>query len=381
VARYREDSTIVDTVPDDFYSSRFLARKMIDYIDSNRDDEQPFFGYLAFTAPHWPLQAPAESIARQAGRYDDGYDKLHARRVAGLKRLGLIRDDLEASPRLPGEPAWDDLTVDQQKREARLMEIYAAMVSDVDTYVGEVVAYLKSIDEFDNTFILFMSDNGAEGHPLDQSFSGIAKWSEECCDNSYKNMGNRDSYLWYGPNWARASVGPWRMFKAFTSEGGIRAPAIVHYPQLDSGKTNDQLLTVMDVMPTALELAGTSHPGPQYKDRTLHPLKGVSMLPMLRGDVESTHADDYVMGWELFGKTAIRAGDWKILQEPVSDWWAKHRPATEPYVWQLFNLRDDPSELNDLAAQNPEKLSEMLALWDQYARDHGVIIPDEVVGY
>lgn len=261
------------------------------------------------------------------------------------------------------------------------MEVYAAMVSDVDAYVGEVIDYLKSIDEFDNTFILFMSDNGAEGHPLDQSIGAIGRWVNECCDNSYDNLGRRDSFLWYGPNWARASVGPWRMFKAFTSEGGIRAPAFVHYPALDGGVVNDNLLTVMDIMPTFLELADTEHPGTRYKGREVVRMQGESMLPMLRGEADATHATDYVMGWELFGKTGIRRGDWKIIQEPRSDFWTARNPIGESYSWQLFNLAEDPTELTDLAANEPDKLREMIALWEQYAIENGVIIPDKVMGY
>lgn len=380
-ALYREDLDMVDALPEDFYSSRFLARKLIDYIDSNHDDEQPFFGYLAFTAVHWPLQAPDESIARHAGRYDDGYDKLHARRVAGLKQKGLLPDHVESHPRLAGEPAWDELSGEQQQREARMMEVYAAMVSDVDIYVGEVIDYLKSIDEFDNTFILFMSDNGAEGHPVDQSIGAIGNWVRACCDNSYDNMGKRDSFLWYGPNWARASVGPWRMFKGFTSDGGIRAPAFVHYPGLSAGTVNDALLTVMDVMPTLLELADAEHPGSPYKGRDVVPMKGESMLPMLRGEADFTHAADHVFGWELFGKTGIRQGDWKIIQEPRSDFWSPHDPVSESYSWQLFNLAEDPTELTDLAGKEPGRLREMITLWEQFARDNNVIIPDHVMGY
>jgi arylsulfatase len=381
-APYREDGEMLESLPDDFYSTRFFTRKLIEHIDENRDDGRPFFGYLAYTAVHWPLQAPDESIARQTGRYDDGYDALHERRIARLKELGLATADVGPTPRLPGEPAWSELTADERRREARLMEIYAAMVSDIDIYVGELVAYLKSIGEFDNTFIMFLSDNGAEGHYIDRSIGAIGDWARQCCDNSLDNMGRRDSFLWYGPNWARASVGPWRMFKAFTSEGGIRAPAIVHYPQSSARGVNRQFVTVLDVVPTLLDLANTEHPGSQFGGRSVFPPRGgASMLPMLQGETDAVHGPDHVVGWELFGKTAIRQGDWKIVQEPQGDYYKVRNPLEERYAWQLFNLADDPAELNDLAGTHPEKLQEMIALWEQYAEENGVIIPDRVMGY
>jgi arylsulfatase A-like enzyme len=380
-APYREDRDMVDSLPPDFYSTRFLTQKMIEYIDNNRDDQQPFFAYLAYTAVHWPLQAPDESIARQAGNYDDGYDVLHSRRLSRLRELGLVPQNIEAYPRLDGELAWNELSAEQKQRESRLMEIYAAMVSDIDIYVGELVAYLKSIGEFDNTFILFMSDNGAEGHPMDQSIGAIGNWISQCCDNSLANMGRRDSFLWYGANWARAGVGPWRMFKAFTSEGGIRVPAFVHYPEAKDDDVNTNLVTVLDIVPTLLDLAGTDHPGSQYKGRTVFEPQGASMLPMLLGQTDSVHAANDVMGWELFGKTGIRQGDWKIIQEPDAEFWTTRNPLAEDYPWQLYNLADDPTELRDLATIYPDKLQEMISLWEKYARENGVIIPNKVMGY
>ncbi len=383
-APFRKDHDMVDELPDDFYSTRFFTRELIDYIEADRGDGKPFFAYLAYTAVHWPLQAPRESLARFEGDYDEGYDVLQAQRVSRLKELGLLAEHVIAQPRLAEESAWVKLTAEEQKRQSRLMEIYAAMTSDMDHYIGELVAYLKSIDEFDNTFILFMSDNGAEGHPMDQAIVPMGPWIEQCCDNSLENMGNHDSFLWYGANWARASTGPWRMFKGFMSEGGTRVPAIVHYPNLTDmagGTVHRQPASVMDVMPTLLELTGVRHPGGEYQGRAIEPIRGTSMLPMLRGEAASTHPADKIYGWELFGKTALRRGDWKIVQEPHGDFWSTHYPVEENYKWLLFNLADDPTELHDLSVENPEMLQEMLQLWDQFARENNVIIPEKVMGY
>ncbi len=380
-APYREDQEMIDALPDDFYSTQSFTHKMIDYIDSNQADDRPFFGYLAYTAVHWPLQAPQPSIERFQGNYDDGYDVLHTNRIQRLKSLGLIDENVVPYPKLAEVPAWDSLSTEEQQNSARTMEIYAAMTSDIDQYIGELIAYLESIDEFDNTLIVFLSDNGAEGHPMDQSIGAIGRWIEECCDNSYDNMGNADSFLWYGAGWARASTGPWRMFKGFTSEGGIRVPAIMHYPKLNQSGLNTTLVSVMDVMPTVLDLVGVEHPDSPYKDRDIVQMTGKSMLPMLHGEAQEIHTSDDYIGWELFGKTAIRQGDWKIIQEPAGDFWQSRNPVAENYAWQLFNIAEDPSEMNDLAAKNPEKLADMLQLWEAYAEENQVIIPDQVMGY
>lgn len=385
IAPYRDNHVMIDELPEGFYSTQFFTRKIIDYIDDDRaesrDNRQPFFAYLAYTAPHWPLQAPEDSIARQRGNYDSGYDELLKNRIAGLQELGFIPEEIAVRPRIEGELPWDALDPDEQARQARIMEVYAAMIADIDIYVGEFVRYLKSIDEFDNTFILFMSDNGAEGHEMDQSIRPMGPWIEECCDNSLENIGRPYSFVWPGPNWARASTGPWRMFKGFAAEGGIRVPAVIHYPQLSGGRINHQVQSVLDMTPTFLELAGIEHPGTRYQGREIHPLQGVSILPVLRGETESVHADDHVIGWELFGKTGLRQGDWKIIQEPEGAYFERHRPIDEAYQWQLFNLADDPGETRDLSRENPEKLSQMLELWDRYAQENNVIIPEEVMGY
>lgn len=372
-ALYREDGKLV-TLPEDFYSTRFYSDKVIQYIDSlSKKDRKPFFAYLAYTAPHWPLQAPDASIAKYRGRYDEGYDKLYQQRLAGAKALGLVPTNAADSPRAPGEPPWDQLTEKEKKLQARKMEIYAAMVDDIDHNVGRVLNALKANDQLKNTLIVFMSDNGAEGHHLDRLSPKLVDWVERCCDNSFANMGKANSYLWYGPNWARAGMAPFHLYKGFTSEGGIRVPAFIHYRQAtNKGSVVSNVVSVMDVMPTVLQVAGVEHPGAHYKDKNVFPMKGKSILPFLEGKTQYVHGPDDVMGWELFNKRAIRKGKWKIVLMP------------EPYgtgKWQLFNLERDPTEQRDLAEEEPSKLWDMVQLWKDYAKENGVIIPNRVSGY
>ena len=383
-AIYREDGQLVP-LPAEFYSSRFYSERLIEYLENRPDDGQPFFAYLAFTAPHWPLQAPAESIAKYAGRYDAGYDALQASRFARLQELGLLTEGMQAVPRVPEEPAWEALWAQEKQISARKMEIYAAMVDDLDHYLGTVFDTLKRRGEFDNTFIFFMSDNGPEGAHLEIGWDALGEWVAECCDNSFENMGQADSYLWYGPNWARAGAAPFRMYKAFTTEGGIRVPAIVHYPKtVPAGTIYRGMATVMDVLPTILELAEIEHPQ-TYQGREVLPLRGASMLPVLTGASASVHAEDYVMGWELFGRRAIRQGDWKIVWEPADFMGTAPWEPRDPHImgdrWRLYNLADDPSEQIDLAQQQPERLQALIAAWETYAQETGIVLPDYNVGY
>jgi arylsulfatase len=364
-AHYREDGRLTE-LPSEFYSTKFYAERLIEYLDSNHDDGRPFFAYLAFTAPHWPLQAPDASIAKYRGRYDEGYDRLHAQRMERFKQLGVVPHDIEPFPRLPDEPPWEELGAEERRIEARKMEVYAAMVHDVDVYVGKVIDYLEHSGQRDNTLIIFLSDNGAEGHRLNIGWPELAEWVKECCDNSLENMGRPDSYIYYGPNWARVSTGPYRMFKGFTAEGGIRVPAFVSHPALANRAPYTGFASVMDVMPTLLELAGVRHPGTSYKGRRIEPMRGVSLLPVLLDPAHEAHAADYVMGWELFGKRALRRGHWKVVFEPEPYWSGR---------WQLYNLADDPAELHDLAAEHPEKLLDLTMLWEQYATETGVVLP------
>ncbi len=364
-AAYREDGKPVQ-LPDDFYSTRFFTERMMAYLDADREDGDPFFAYLAYSAVHWPLQAPEASIKKYQGRYLQGYDQLNQQRIAGAIAKGVIPADAKPVPRLQGEPAWTALSDEQRRVEARKMEIYAAMLDDVDTYVGKLLHYLKSTGQYDNTIIFFMSDNGAEGHDLAHGLNELIPWVAKCCDNSYRNMGKPDSYLLAGPNWARASVGPGKYYKGFTTEGGIKVPAFLSYPRL-TGKQplSRRFSSVKDVMPTLLELAGVPAPREQFAGRRILPITGQSFLnPGPEGPVD--------MGWELMGKRGYRYGDWKAVHLPV------------PYGnghWQLFNLAEDPGEQRDMATLRPQKLRELVSRWQHYAEENGVILPDWVSGY
>jgi len=363
-AQYRDEGELV-TVGEDFYTTRFYTERMIDYIDADREDGKPFFAYLAYTAPHWPIQAPKESIARHQGQYDDGYEALYLARFARLKALGLVEEDAAPIPLERFSPRWDELDAGQKAIEARKMEIYAAMISDLDIYVGQVIDHLRDIGEFDNTFIVFSSDNGTESTTT-EARANIMQHVGTLYDHSLDNLGAGNSYVMYGRNWASATMAPRNRHKATGFEGGINVPAFAYFPQMiAAGSRSNGLSHVMDLLPTFLALAGTEHPGSSYRGREVLPIQGKSMLPLLTGQTSNIRSNTDIVGWELHGHRSIRQGDWKLVWD--------HAGPADNRRWYLFNLAEDPGEQLDLSASNPEKFQEMLANWSVYERDSGVI--------
>lgn len=360
-ATYREDGELVE-LPKDFYSTRFYAERLIRYLRSRENGDKPFFAYLAYSAPHWPLQAPDESIARHKGRYSKGYRAVLTERLERQKALGLIPVDADIERYTTMLPAWESLSTEERMVAERRMEIYAAMIDDLDRYTGSVIDAIQRMGQMDNTLIIFMSDNGA----MDKGMPQFHRWAAQCCDNSYDNMGKPDSYLFAGDEWARVSTGILRGLKGQTTEGGIRVPAIIYYPPSSTrGVQYGHFLSVMDVLPTLLDVAGQEHPGTRYHGREVHPVKGRSFAPLIFGDQAPVQDGDYSMGWELFGGKALRQGDWKLVFDP--------KPKGDSR-WHLYNLAEDPAESQDLAERESERLKTMIALWEQYVQDNGVMV-------
>ena len=367
---YREDGVRTE-LPDDFFSSRFYTDKILEYIRSGEDDDKPFFAYLAYTAPHWPLQAPAETIDKYRGQYDDGYDALAEKRLMSLEQIGLIEPGhIAPEQAYPETESWNNLSDEQKQIDAREMETYAAMVDNMDYHIGRVLDYLDASGQRDNTIVIFISDNGAQGFGPGMARAFPQDWIDENFDTSFENIGKINSYAYLGPHWARASTAPMRMFKGFSSDGGLKVPAIISYPgklEARAGTFTNQLTTVLDLPATFLDIAKTTHPGTSYKGRQVHPYTGVSLLPFLNGESEIIHEPDDVVGWELNNSRAVRKGDWKIILLPG-------RFGTGD--WELFNIKNDPAERTDLSEAEPEKRSEMIAEWEKYARNNGVIIAE-----
>ena len=363
-ANYWDNDNVVH-VGDDWYTTRDYTKKMLGYIDQDRADGKPFFAYMAYTAPHWPLQAPKESIARFKGKYDAGYEALYAKRFARQKQLGLVPRDAQPIDDARFTPRWNTLTPDQKAIEARHMEIYAAMVSDLDIYVGEVIAHLKQTGQYDNTFIMFMSDNGAEPDRRDLA-PNIQQHVGKEYNHSLENLGSATSYVMYGANWASASATPFFRHKFTAFEGGIHVPAFVHYPKkVAPGSRSNAMGSVMDLLPTFLSLAGAPQPGTTYRGKPVLQPEGVSLLPLFYGQAKAVHSNDEIHGAELFGYRSVRQGDWKIV-------WDAAAPAAERR-WKLFDVNKDFEEQHDLSASKPAEFATMQQAWETYAKRNGVI--------
>ncbi|AYC32341.1 arylsulfatase [Pseudomonas cavernae] len=361
---YRENGLPVE-VPDDFYSTDFYTDKLISYLQNTPKDGKPFFAYAAYTSPHWPLQAPESYLQKYQGRYDQGYDSVRLARIARMKKLGLLAADFQPAQPLPANPKlpqWEQLSPEQQKLEARKMEIYAAMVDNLDHNIGRLLDYLRKSGQYDNTLIVFMSDNGAAGENHAQFYPVAAN-----TDNSYANLGRRGSQIDYGLRWAEVSAAPLHLFKGTTAEGGISVPALMRLPKaLQRQGLEPGVARVDDLAPTFLALAGLPLPAVAGK----HPITGRSLLPLLAGQ-GSPHAAAPLAG-ELFGNSYYREGNLKLLgvrpQVGFGD-------APQPLQWQLFDLSTDRGERHDLAAEQPQTVQRLRQAWQDYAQRVGVVFP------
>ena len=366
---YSNDTSV--SLPENFYSSDYYADTMINYIKKNHGDGKPMFMYLAFQATHWPLQAPQEYVKKYDGKYGSGWDALREMRFNHMKELGIVSHDLPLPSRHPKVPAWDSLTPEQQMYEAKKMAIYAAMADNMDYNVGKVLDYLKQTGEYDNTIIIFTSDNGAESTDTEGVIQELltpdqyVEWQEKH-DNSIENLGNANSMIGYGPGWSDVSNTPFRDFKGFVSEGGIHVPFILKLPNHSTGSKTNAFASVLDLTPTFLDYTGIDHPQ-IYNGKQVAPLSGKSLRPLLDGKTESIYGENDPIGFELFGNKALFLGDWKILQ--LSDGYGDGK-------WRLYNLQQDPGELNDLSSDNPELLQKMTSLYEKYSTDVGVIPPE-----
>lgn len=377
IAAYTIDDQIINTAPENFsYSSQYYTDELLRFIREGLDERgndraAPFFGYLSFTAPHWPLQAPKEAIARFESRYVDGYEKLREQRLEGLKQLGVISDTAVLSPLPPKVRPWSSLTPMEKKREARAMAVYAAMVSEVDHHVGRIINYLKQTGQLDNTVVVFFSDNGPEGHDLDETwpadlFPKIRAVIDERFDHSTDRMGLPGSYTLYGAGWAHAGSPHLRLYKGFPTEGGTRVAAFVTLPG-DTPQVQwlDQQVSVRDIMPTLLSLAQA--PVPASLQATL---TGESLISRILGGSPDTPQPALVI--EFLGKQAVKQGRWKLVKLP---------PPYGNNEFSLYDLHKDLGEREDVSAQFPEKTAELIAAYSHYAASYGVIEPSWVSGY
>jgi len=327
----------------DWYATYLFSQWSLKFIDEARAAQKPFFLYLPHGAVHFPLRAPADVIARYRGKYMEGWDKLRLARHAKQIELGIVDARWPLSPRPDDSPAWDTREPDRQKRFDEIMAVYAAMIDCLDRSIGTLVAGLKERGLLDNTLILFLSDNGgnAEGGP-----PGVTAGSGP--------IGGPQSRVLLGMNWATLANTPFRRYKHFTHEGGISTPLIAHWPAgipaERRGKLEKQPGHLIDIMATAVDLAGATYPQ-EFKGHAILPMEGVSLRPAFEGRPLDRKQPLF---WEHEGNKALRDGRWKLVQK-----W--HGP------WELYDLEADRTEQHDLAAQHPEIVARLEAAWKAWA--------------
>ncbi len=361
--KYVEDDKVLDKLPGEFYATRSFADSLIESIRENRGDGKPFFAYLAFTAPHDPMHVPEPWLSKYRGRYDDGYEVLKAKRAAAAKQKGLIPDSAAMPGRYHMLKAWNSLSKEQQALESRGMEVYAGMVDNMDYHFGRVVKFLKDIGEYENTIVIFLSDNGpnpwvSEDYPGNRGSRWYAQFN-----NSIENIGHPMSHYAYGMGWGSASAGPLDLFKMTVGEGGIRSPMLIAGPGVKGGRQVGAFAYVWDIMPTILEFAGIPHPE-KYRGQQVENMRGKSLQGVLTGSMKLVYdADDFICGEMQDGKW-VRQGDLKAVS------------VAPPYgsdKWQLYNIAVDPGESNNLAQKQPDKLQQLIAAWERYADEVGVV--------
>lgn len=349
-------------LPDDFYSSEHLVDKLVEFMEADRDalaEPRPFFAYLAFQAVHLPVQAPREFIERYEGTYDEGWDALRRARHRGAVEAGVFPPTATPSD-IPEQADWTALAPDEQAFAAKNMAVNAAMLEAMDHHFGRFVDYLRDADLLADTVFVVLSDNGPEaGDPA--ASSTFDSWAE---DVGYRRdlatLGERGSYAIIGPHFARAAAAPLAYYKFHGGEGGIRVPLIVSGPGVEARGISSAFAYVTDIVPTLLELTGTSNATPSGK----HPIGGRSLVPALRDVAVDIHPPQEAVGFETAGHAGVFKGGYKLVRVGAPD---------GDRQWRLFDLAEDPGETRDLATEQPQRLVEMLTDYETYAARVGVL--------
>ncbi|MFM7531315.1 MAG: arylsulfatase [Rubrivivax sp.] len=360
-----------------FFYTDAISDQAVAYIREHHAQhrEQPLFQYVAYTAPHWPLHAHEEDIAKYKGRFDAGWDALREERLQRLVASGVLRDNWKLSPRDPNQPPWTE--AEHKAWLLRCMEVYAAQIDRMDQGIGRIVRALEEAGRLDNTLFIFLADNGAcaedipEGVSLEELVDKLMIARSHTRSGEPVHIGNNASimpgpentYQSYGQAWANLSNTPFRLYKHWIHEGGISTPLIMHWPQgiTERGAIRHTPGYLPDIMATLLDVTGLPYPE-QWEDQAIAPLEGHSLKPALQAELPERPP----MFWEHEGNCAVRIGKWKLVR--------KH-----PGPWELYDLDADRTELNDLAAQHPERVRDMAAQYEAWAQRCGVIPREQIV--
>ena len=363
-SHYTQDGQQVQW-PEGEYSTDVYTDKILSLINDDEQDKRPFFAYAAYTAPHWPLQVDKKYWGKYEGMYDAGYEKLRQQRFEQLQTQGLIPESSVLPPLHPSIKPWESLNEDEKKKESRKMELYAGMLDNLDANIGRIISSLKASGKYDNTLIIFLSDNGAAGEDYYNN-SNIRPYINNYYTNHYDKMGSPESFISYGPQWAEAGSAPFKYYKEYTTNGGIIAPMIISGALVKDKSTLESIfVSVMDIAPTIYSFSGTTYPS-NWNGRRIYPLMGKSMYSFLSGNSETVHSDDDVFALEHTGYTMLRKGHWKITNTI--------RPFDESN-FELYDLSNDLGETHDLKFTSSVKYKELLSEWEKFSRDVRLQLP------
>ncbi len=372
---YRDQQRLTVAATEDFYYTDAISDETVRFLHRHAVEHRgtPFFQYVAYTAPHWPLHARPEDIAKYAGRFDCGWDRLRAERLARMIQLGVVAPHCQLSTRDPAVPAWDNVSADEKVWQARRMEVYAAQVDCMDQGIGRIVRALKETGQWDNTLLMFLSDNGAcaEEPPPNAS---AGRWQQAFTragapvrfgNDPAIRPGPEDTFQYYGVPWANVSNTPFRMYKHWTYRGGIATPFIVHWPAgvAARGELRSQHASLPDIMATVLDITKAAYPTGIARG------EGTSLLPAFRNQP----LPERLMFWEHEGNAAVRDGNWKLVLNFGASPTGKRYESAERGDWELYNTAADPAELRNIASQHPDRVQQMKAAWEQWAQRVGVI--------
>ncbi|HOO98657.1 MAG TPA: arylsulfatase [Bacteroidales bacterium] len=337
-----------------FYLTDAITDHALRFIEDGLKSTEPFFLYLAYTAPHWPLHALPEDIERYRGKYLSGWDELRKERYNRMLQMGIIDPSMKLSPRDERSPDWNTLSDEQKQLWDLRMAVYAAMIDRMDQNIGRVVNNLAESGELDNTLIIFISDNGG-CHESTKNQAAFLKVTGE--------TGTPDSFDAYEYPWANASNTPFRMFKHWVHEGGISTPFIAFCPEMiKGGMVSSQTGHIIDIMPTLLDAAGGEYPE-EIRGNDVPPMEGISLLPVFKGKALKRKAPLF---WEHEGNRAVRDGDWKLVS--AYDYSKKQFKS-----WELYNIKNDRSELKDLSEEFPEQKEKMIMQFNSWSERAGVV--------
>ncbi len=366
-----------------FFYTDAISDEAVAYIEKHAKESagQPFFEYVAYTAPHWPLHAHDEDIAKYKGRFDAGWDALREKRLTKLVASGILASHWKLTDRDPTQPPWSEAESDEQFRAwtLRCMEVYAAQIDRMDQGIGRILAALEKTGQLDDTLVIFLSDNGACAEEIPESVTVeelvdklmIARATTRAGEPVHfgndpgRMPGPENTYQSYGTAWANLSNTPFRLYKHWIHEGGISTPMIAHWPNgiEERGGIRHAPGYLPDIMATILDLSGTKYPA-TWNGNPIEPLEGQSLAPVFRSD--EGVAKRRPMFWEHEGNAAVRIGPWKLVKR-------------YPLEWELYDMDADRTELHDVAAQHPERVADMAREYDAWAERCGVIPRQTIV--